>query len=162
MFFSEQQLLHIHRTFGHPGVRTTEPFFKTAHKVNFDKQTKNMINKFGATCQICNQKDGPTRRFKLTICREDLHLNHTVKFDTMFLEVNPFLKMVSEATNVCTAKFLSLQTSDHICRIKATFWPNLYCGPHDYHPICQGTNYKSQEFRKNAETVGIRFIKEPI
>lgn len=103
-----------------------------------------MIKEIGDTCQIFKQKAGPPRRFKLKIGTKDLHFNHTVHIDTMFLEVKPVLHIVDQATHFCTATFLSSQNSDHIWISIANFWSDLYCGPPGYLRIDQDKNYTSQ------------------
>lgn len=101
-YYTERELRTIHRTFGHPAVKTTEDLLRRAQGKELDLETRGAIKKLGSSCAICNTHAPAPRRFKLTVGTNDLRFNHIVQVDTMFIENRPVLHMVDTATHLCS------------------------------------------------------------
>lgn len=65
-------------------------------------------------CDICIQHAAKPRRFQVMIRKDDLHFNHIVAIDVMYINSRPILHLVDEATPFNSAQFLKNMTSQHV------------------------------------------------
>lgn len=125
-FFTETDLRQIHRAFCQPSIRSTENLLKRSNGGNLEAQTRRLIRNIGQSCQSCQQKSGPPRRFKLTIGTSNLRFNHSVKFYTMYLDEIPVLHLVDQGTHFCGVVFLQIQYYDHVWQSIVSCWSHVY------------------------------------
>ncbi|KAI0995484.1 hypothetical protein K3495_g12696 [Podosphaera aphanis] len=96
---TEIELRQIHRRFGHPSARRlTRILERSGH--DFDKKLVAHLTKYCHLCQMHGKFPG---RFKFT-SREDCEFNHIVNVDVMFIDGDPLLHVVDEATRFQAAR----------------------------------------------------------
>lgn len=105
-FLTEKELRRLHRRFGHP---STDRLHRVLERAGHDVEAKAIekIAKFCHHCQIHGKSPG---RFKFTL-REDLHFNHTIIVNIMFIDNKPVLHSGDEATRFQAARFLQKMTA---------------------------------------------------
>lgn len=160
--FTEQELLKIHKVFGHPSVGATQRMLRRAKGEALDKKTRGAIAKITEDCKICKTHAAKPRRFKLTIGADGLKFNCRVQVDTMFIRGRPVIHMVDMATHFSAAAFLRNQSSSEVWKAIQGLWNLVYMGPPDFLMVDQGTNYTSQELRGNLDAHGITLQEAPI
>lgn len=141
VFFTEKDLRRIHRSFGHPSIKSTEQLLKRSNGDNLDPPTRRTLRNIVQSGQTCKHKSGPPRSFKLTKVSSDLRFNNSVQIDKMYLDEQPVLHIVYQATHLCSTVFLLNQTSHHVWRCVVSSWSHAYCGPPDLLHVDQGTTY---------------------
>jgi hypothetical protein len=93
---SETELRQLHRRFGHPSVnRFCKVLERSEHDV--DRQAIQHITKF---CTFCQKHGKSPGRFKFVLQAKDKDIcfNHAIFVDIMYIENNPILHVIDEAT----------------------------------------------------------------
>jgi hypothetical protein len=158
-FLTNSQIQQLHRRFGHPSVQRLHDVLDAAgHDVQ--RQILEFINKHCRHCQIYRKSPG---RFRFTL-KDDVQFNHTVYVDTMYIDDQPVLYVVDEATGYQAARFLGPKggSAQNIYDILRLCWIDVYQGPPDWIVHDAGTNFMSKEFAQSARVMGSRVKPVPI
>ena len=156
-FLTEAELRRIHRRFGHPSTeRLRRVLERAGHEV--DSDTIEHIRKFCHHCQIHGKSPG---RFKFTL-RDDIHFNHTIIIDIMYIDNKPVLHAVDEATRFTAACWLPDLTAKTVWDTFRMMWIDTYVGPPDFIMTDAGKNFTSKEFSQLAGNVGTNVKTVPV
>lgn len=98
------ELCHIHRSFGHPSVRTTTELLRRAKGADLDPSVVRSLKEIGKDCGTCKLTSAKPQNFNLTIGSKSLRINHHVQDDTTFLDGRQAVHMVYEATHFFSHK----------------------------------------------------------
>ncbi|KAI1007325.1 hypothetical protein K3495_g906 [Podosphaera aphanis] len=101
------------------------------------------------------QKHGPSPRiFKFSLRDNDCCFNQTIYVDVIFIESNPVLHVVDEATRFQAAQFLKGQTTQDIWDALRCSWIDVYVGPPDLIVHDAAKNLTSKETQQYAQSIG--------
>jgi hypothetical protein len=73
----------------------------------------------------------------------------------MYIDGNPLLHIIDEATRYQATRWLQNLSAKHTWDILRNCWVDTYLGPPDYITHDAGTNFVSKEFRQYAASMGI-------
>jgi hypothetical protein len=124
---------------------------------DWDSAELQKITEFCKQCQIHGRSPG---RFKFTL-KDNKDFNHLVYTDILYLDGKPVLYTVNKFTSFQAAYFLRNLTAEHTWEALRASWINIYLGPLTLIIYDPGTNFSSDEFRRNAHSMGIN-IKETL
>jgi len=155
---TEPELRRLHRRFGHPSVRKLHNMLVRAGHVDANVRTIERIVKF---CQYCQLHEKSPGRFKFSL-KDDIDFNYRVFIDVFYLDGQPVLQAVDEATSFTAARFLEDMSAKTTWNTLRTCWIDTYLGPPDYLVHDAGTNFASIEFRSNARTIGSEIKEVPV
>lgn len=80
----------------------------------------------------------------------------------MYIDSNPILHVVDEATLFQAARWLKNMTASHTWEMLRLCWIDVYTGPPEVIVHDAGTNFDSVEFRQKAASMMIRTKCVPI
>ena len=156
-FLTEGELRRLHRRFGHPSVERLQRLLERAgHEVN-----KGILKHLTKFCHHCQKHGKSPGRFRFTL-RDDVEFNYCIIVDIMYIEGNPVLHIVDEATRYQAGVWLKDMSAKHLWEMIQRCWINTYLGPPDWIVHDAGTNFKSREFKHNAALDGIMIKDVPI
>ena len=102
-------------------------------------------------------------RFKFTIKNDqDCRFNHTVIVDVMYIQGNPVLHVVDEATRFQAARWLPSISAEATWEALRMCWLDVYAGPPDILVHDAGTNFTSRSFTSAAHSCDIRTKCVPV
>jgi hypothetical protein len=162
VLFTTEELEKLHRSFGHPTASALHKLLKRARPEEMSKRVFNELEELVRDCTLCSEKQRKPRRFKLTIGNDDLRFNSIVAADVMYINQQPVLHVVDEATHFAAAMFMRNASAKETWRLLARCWSHVYMGPPDYLRVDQGTNFVSNEFRSLTEAAGVQILEAPI
>lgn len=162
VLYTEPDLRTIHRGFGNPSVKATENLLRRAASSELDKGTNDAMIKVHESCATCKKFSPKPRRFKLTLGTEEMRFNNRVYVDTMFIDNQPVIHLVDEATHFSAASFLRSQSASETWKAILRLWIHSYMGPPDFLAVDQGSAYASREFKSTLEASGVRIEEAPI
>jgi hypothetical protein len=160
--FTEEQLLKLHRSFGHPSVNALTNVLNRARPEEDGSQFRKLLSKISQNCHVCSMTASKPRHFKLTIGSEDIRFNHCVALDVMYLIGRPVLHVVCEQTHYQAARFLKNMSADETWRTFSSCWRHTYLGPPDFIRVDQGTNFVAEKFASSAMADGIQICEAPV
>jgi hypothetical protein len=160
--FTESELKSLHRSFGHPSAGALYRLLKRARPEQTSATVQEAIEELTKQCGPCEERKRRPRRFKLTLGSEDLSFNSVVAVDVMYLDGDPILHVVDEATHFAAASYLRNVSARETWRALTRCWSHVYMGPPDYLRVDQGTNFISKEFQSLANAAEIAIIEAPV
>ena len=160
--YTTDDLLRLHRSFGHPSASALLKLLKRADQGQANKATWHGIKDLAEKCMICARNSRKPKRFKLTVGNEDARFNHCVAVDIMFINSKAVLHVVDEATHYSAARWLKNHTSQEVWRALLNCWIYVYAGPPDFLRVDQGSNFVSREFKSSVDTSGITLLEAPV
>lgn len=119
---SEEEIIRIRRSFGHPSVNATTRLLRKAIAGRIDSGVTRTLKNIEEACITCKKYERKQRRFKLTIGTDGMRFNHTVEVDTIFIEGKPAIQMIDVATHFCAADFLRKQSTEAIWKKIQMLW----------------------------------------
>lgn len=87
----------------------------------------------------------------------DICFNHSVYVDILYIDEQPVLHVVDEAT-----RFLPNMTSNSVWETLRECWIDTYLGPPDIINHDAGTNFSSTEFRQYTKSLDIEVKEVPV
>ncbi|EED11916.1 conserved hypothetical protein [Talaromyces stipitatus ATCC 10500] len=134
------KLHRLHCRFRHPSTnRLRRVLTRAGHETN--KEAIEYIRKFCHHCQMYDKSPG---RFRFTL-HENVNFNHSIIINIMYLDRDPVLHIVDEATHFNAAAWLPNISTKVI---------NIYLGPPDLVITDAGKTFTSREFSQSALAVG--------
>ncbi len=107
-YLTETELRQLHRRFGHSSTRKLHDLLERAgHEVDTSGVEK--LTKFCCFCQKHGKSPG---RFKFTL-RDDVNFNFSIIVNIMYIENNPVLHVIDEATRFQAARWLQNISAKH-------------------------------------------------
>ncbi len=152
---TEVELRRLHRRFGHPSAAR---LYNVLRKANQQDVSQSVIERITDFCHHCQKHGKSPGRFKFTL-REDLNFNSSIIIDIMYIDNNPVLHIVDEATRFQAARWLKNITSSHVWDCLRSCWIDTYLGPPDVIVHDAGKTFISKEFRQNAAALS-SIVKE--
>ena len=107
-YLTETELHLLHRRFGHPTVNKLHRLLERSGHVN--KDSIEYINKYCGQCQKHGRSPG---RFKFVLRDDTIDFNYSIYVDVMYIDGNPILHIVDEATRFQAARWLQSITAQH-------------------------------------------------
>jgi hypothetical protein len=154
---TEAELRQLHRRFGHPSARRLERVLRRAgHEV--EHKAIERLTRFCHACQLHGKSPG---RFKFTV-HDDREFNASVYVDVMYIEGQPVLHVVDEATRFQAARWLRNMSAQHAWDTLRACWIDVYVGPPDEIVHDAGTNFDAAEFRQYAASMTIGINQVPV
>lgn len=160
--YTQKELRSTHRNFGHPSFRATGKLLRRATQSHTDKETLRIIGNISSLCNVCKRTAAAPRRFKHTIGADALSFNHSVQFDTIFLNERPILHIVDLRTHFFAADFLKSQSTKEVWSAMQQLCSMVYLGPPDHRTVNHGTNYTSKEMRSILSAAAVVLHEAPI
>lgn len=157
-FLSTQELRQLHRRFGHPSANRLFKLLDRSHHEIERSQVEN-LTKF---CKTCQKHGNTPKRFKFTLRDDSIDFNHSISVDIMYINGNPVLHVIDEATRFQAARWLPNISSQATWDALRLCWIDIYVGPPDQITHDAGSNFTSQEFRQNATTMAIETKCVPV
>lgn len=159
VFLTEAELRRLHKRFGHPSVGRLHRVLQRAGHDDVEYEALKMIKKF---CHHCQIKGSAPQRFKFKLEKDDVDFNHEIVVDIMYLDGDPVLHVVDDATAFQAARFLSSISAKETWEKLKQCWIDTYLGPPDIISHDAGTNFDSNEFRSEARIHGITVHQVPV
>src|SRR6266516_5858974 len=143
-----------------PGTQftATARLYNVLRKANQQDVSQSVIERITDFCHHCQKHGKSPGRFKFTL-REDLNFNSSIIIDMMYIDNNPVLHIVDEATRFQAARWLKTITSSHVWDCLRSCWIDTYIGPPDVIVHDAGKTFISKEFRQNAAALS-SIVKE--
>jgi hypothetical protein len=158
--FTATELRWLHRCFGHPTAERLYSILKRAGHENVHRESIEYLTKYCAQCQKHGKSPG---RFKFTLrTDEDPVFNYCILVDVMYIDGDPLLHIIDEATRYQAARWLRNLSAKHTWDTLRNCWVDTYLGPPDYITHDAGTNFASKEFRQYAASMGITARSVPV
>jgi hypothetical protein len=160
-YLTTTELRRLHRRFGHPSAdRLHRVLERSGHGEGINKKTLHQLNKFCAHCQ----KHGKSpSRFKFTLRdNEDVDFNYSIYVDIMYIDGQPVLHVIDEATRFQAARWLKDISAKHTWDILRLCWIDTYIGPPELITHDAGKNFISREFRQYAQSMAISTKSVPV
>lgn len=159
--FTHAELQRLHRRFGHPHVDKLYNLLKRSEVSNVNAATRKTLQQIEKSCGPCQEYAQRPRRFKFTL-RDDVDFNHTVYADIFYIDGQPILHVVDEATRFQAARWLSRVTSESIWQALRRCWIDVYLGPPDVIAHDAGKNFMGRAFQANADMMHIKTKSIPV
>lgn len=80
----------------------TEVLLRRLTEGEIIEEMEKMIRNISEACVICKTRTTEPRRFKLTVCTDDLRFNHRVQIENMYLNERPVLRTTDLDTIFCS------------------------------------------------------------
>lgn len=159
-FLTEGELKRLHRRFCHP---SSSRLLRTLERAGYDDpQHRHLLEKIERFCHFCQKYARSPGRFKFRLQDSEGRFNHTIYVDVMYLNQDPVLHVVDEATRFQAARFLpSMSARDTWDALRAC-WIDTYVGPPDLCIHDAGKNFIALEFQQNAQVLAIRTKGVPV
>ena len=129
---------------------------RAGHKTN-----KKIIDNLTKYCTHCQKNGKSPSRFKFAL-NEDVNFNYSILVDIMYIDGDPILHFVDEATRFQAARCLNNMFAKHIWDTLRLYWIEVYIGPPDLITHDTGSNFVSKEFRPYATSMGITTRSVPV
>jgi hypothetical protein len=156
-YLTNTELQRLHRRFGHPSVARLQKVLERAgHEV--DKTALEYLTKYCAHCQRYSRSPG---RFKFHL-RDDVNFNYSIIVDVFYIQNQPVLHVIDEATRYQAGRWLKNISAKHTWDALRACWIDTYLGPPDQITTDAGKNFTSKEFNQYATTMGTRIKIVPV
>eukprot|EP00171_Calliarthron_tuberculosum_P013661 IDg13661t1 len=136
-------------------------FLKRAKENKVTSNTRALLREISKRCKACQIYSNKPRRFKFTL-RDDIYFNHTIYIDIFYIDGNPILHVVDEATRYQAALWLESASSDAIWAALRLCWIDVYLGSPDFFVHDASTALVAKEFQASAEYLQIRTKTIPV
>jgi hypothetical protein len=157
-YLTTVEIQRLHRRFGHPSAEKLHKVLERSGHDDVDKKAIDHLTKFCSFCQKYGRSPG---RFKFTL-REDLDFNHSIFVDIMYINGNPVLHIIDEATRYQAARWLQNVSAKHTWDILRACWIDTYVGPPEFVVHDAGKNFVSKEFQQYATSMAISTKAVPV
>jgi Reverse transcriptase (RNA-dependent DNA polymerase) len=158
-FLTTTELRRLHRRFGHPSADRLHTVLERSGHDDIDKKTLERLTKL---CEHCQKHGKSPGRFKFTLRDENIDFNHSIYVDIMYIDNQPILHVIDEATRFQAARFLKDVSTKHTWDMLRLCWIDTYIGPPELITHDAGRNFISKEFRQNARTMAISTKAVPV
>ena len=149
-FLTNKKLRQLHCRFGHSSEgKLHKVLERTCYKTN-----KKIIDNLTKYCTHCQKHGKSPRRFKFAV-KEDVNFKYSILVDIMYIDGDPILHIVDEATGFQVARWLNNMSAKHIWNTLRLYWIDVYIGPPDLITHDAGTNFVSKEFCQYATPMAI-------
>lgn len=156
-YLTDTELRQLHRRFGHPSNdRLQRLLERSGHE--FERQALEHLTKVCHECQKYGKSPG---RFKFTL-HEDREFNYCIYIDVMYIDGQPVLHVVDDATRFQAARWLKDMSAKHAWDALRACWIDVYIGPPDVITHDAGRNFIGMEFRQLAATMSITTHEVPV
>jgi hypothetical protein len=88
--------------------------------------------------------------------------NYSIYVDVMYIDGDPILHVIDEATRFQAAKWLRDLSAKHTWETLQYYWMDTYLGPPDLITHDAGKNFVSKKFRQYATSLGITTKSVPV
>lgn len=123
-YLTESELRNLHRRFGYPSARRLNDILERAGHKEYNHRV--ILEKIGKFCEKC-QRYGPTpRHFKFTLRDMDICFNYSIYVDILYIDDQPVLHVVDEATRFQAARFLPSMASTSVWETLRACWIDTY------------------------------------
>ena len=139
----------------HPSVGKLYNLLKRANPEKATPKVQKLLEEISQHCASCTTFSVPPFRFRATIPPEDIIFNREVAIDLMWLNGKPVLHVVDTATNFQNAVFLKSKSTDDIWNDFIDCWTSVHVGFPEIIRLDRESSFTSDQFRKNAKTVGV-------
>lgn len=160
--YTEGELRKLHRSFGHPSSSSLAKLLQRARPEQFNADVQKYLEDITKSCVPCQFHSRKPRRFKLAVGTDELRFNHIVAVDVMYIDGEPVLHIVDEATHFMSACFLRNSSTKEVWASIRKCWINVYLGPPDFLRVDQGSNLVSSEFKESAAGLDIVVLDAPV
>ena len=124
---STTELRRLHRRFGHPATDRLHKLLEQSEHDNINKKTLEYLTKYCSECQKHGKSPG---RFKFTLrTNEDPVFNFCIIVDIMYIEGNPLLHIIDQATRFQAARWLRNLSTKHTWDTLRECWIDTYLEP---------------------------------
>jgi hypothetical protein len=150
-FLTATELRRLHRRFGHPAADRLHRVLERAGHDDIHRNTIDYITKY---CDHCQRHGKSPGRFKFTLrTDQDPVFNYSIFVDIIYIDGDPVLHVVDEATRFQAARWLRNLSAKHTWEVLRYCWMDTYTGPPDYIFHDAGKNFASREFRQYAASM---------
>lgn len=157
-YLTETELRRLHRRFGHPSAnRLHRVLGHAGHEVE-----KKALHRLTRVCEHCQKHGKSPGRFKFTLRDDNIDFNHSIYIDIMYIEGQPVLHIIDEATRYQAARWMKDISAKHTWDLLRLCWIDTYVGPPEYVVHDAGKNFISREFRQNAKGMAISTKSVPV
>ena len=156
-YFTDFELCHLHRYFGHPFVHRLHQLLEQSG-YNVELQVLRYLTKY---CEQCQKHGCSPDRFTFTL-KDDLDFNYNVIIDIMYIRSKPVLHLVDEATCFQARRWLKNVSAQYVWDRLRLCWIDIYLGPPDLVTIDAGEQFMAKKFRQYAANMGIIIKNAPI
>ena len=156
-YLTEVELRRLHRRFGHPSATRLHHILKKSGR----ETDKKIIDRLTEVCDQCQKHGKAPTRFKFNL-REEIDFNHSIIVDIMYIDNQPLLHVVDEATRFQVAQWLKNVSTKATWDALRLCWIDVYIGPPDMIITDAGKNFTSQEFHQHAAVMGISTKNVPV
>ena len=160
-FLTEPELRQLHRRFGHPSSDRLLRMMERAGHDHDHETHRLLLRRIERFCHLCQKHRRSPGRFRFTI-KDDAQFNHVVYVDVMYIDGDPVLHVVDEATRYQAARFLPNMTAQTTWEALRLAWIDVYIGPPDMCVHDAGTNFTASEFQQNARALTIQTKCVPV
>jgi hypothetical protein len=159
-YLTAPELRQLHRRFGHPSAnRLYSLLERSGHAEDVDKR---LLQRLTRLCEHCQKHGKSPGRFKFTLRDKDIDFNHSIFVDIMYIDHQPVLHIIDEATRYQAARFMKDMTAKHTWDLLRLCWIDTYVGPPDQITHDAGKNFISKEFRQYAKGMAISTKSVPV
>ena len=153
-------LITLHKKFSH--VYPQKPFnlLKKANE-NVGNSDLSILKEISQECYPCQKFTRDPLRY-VASAPEDIQFNHEVALDIMYIRKRPILHVLCAGTRFNVAAFVEDRSSETIWKTFNKIWINPYSGAPHLLRAHQGSEFTSDEFKHNCESLGIFLIEDPI
>jgi hypothetical protein len=156
-YLTETELRRLHKRFGHPSVHRLQRVLERAgHDIN--QQVLKHLTKY---CTYCQKHGASPGRFRFTL-RDDAEFNYCIYVDVMYINGNPVLHIIDEASRYQAGRWLKNISAKHTWDKLRECWIDTYLGPPDLIAHDAGKNFISQEFKQYASAMGTATKSVPV
>ena len=154
------ELQRLHHRFGHPAADRLHRLLERAGHEDINKKSIEHLTKYCSHCQLHGKSPG---RFKFTLrADQNLVFNFSIFVNVMYIDGNPILHIIDEATRFQAAKWLQDLSAKHTWETLRYCWMDTYLGPPDLVTHDAGKNFISKEFRQYTTSLGITTKSVPV
>jgi hypothetical protein len=154
------ELQRLHRRFGHSAADKLHKLLERAGHEDINKKTIEHLTKYCSHYQLHGKSSG---WFKFTLwADQDPVFNFSIFVDVMYIDGNPILHIIDEATRFQATKWLRDLSAKHTWETLRYCWMDTYLGPPDLVTHDAGKNFISKEFRQYATSLGITTKSVPV
>src|SRR6266480_7180158 len=125
-YLTEVELRRLHRRFGHPSATRLHHILKKSGR----ETDKKIIDRLTEVCDQCQKHGKAPTRFKFNL-REEIDFNHSIIVDIMYIDNQPLLHIVDEATRFQAARWLKNVSTKATWDALRLCWIDVYIGPPD-------------------------------
>ena len=127
-FYTVAQLRKIHKQFAHLAARRLYELLKTAGIGAVTPKSLDKLEYIAKTCEPCQRIRNAPHRFRVTLGAENTRFNSKVYMDFVYIDGQPVLYKVDEATRFPEDPFVSPMTTESVWETILKLWATVYTG----------------------------------